>query len=125
MLEIRFANLPNPRLRNRLLTRWVRPLLSGKLINHLYNIIARGVSVESASRVRNMFLVYGERRETCDAGWFAKPVYLNFENGSYPVPSDPDAYLRHVYGDYMVLPPFDQRKNNHATIVDLDHGTTR
>ncbi len=125
MLEIRFANLPNPRLRNRLLTRWVRPLLSGKLINHLFNIIACGFSVKSAARVRNMFLVYGEKQETCNAAWFAMPAYLNFENGLYPVPYDPDAYLQQVYGDYMVLPPVDRRKNNHASIIDLDHCATR
>lgn len=40
-----------------------------------------------------------------------------FEDGVFPVPEDSDAYLRSIYGDYMQLPPEDQRENRHNIIA--------
>lgn len=41
---------------------------------------------------------------------------LEFEGISFPVPFDYDSYLNHAYGDYMQLPPEDQRENRHKII---------
>ncbi len=32
---------------------------------------------------------------------------ISFEGVMLPAPSNPDAYLKHIYGDYMKLPPLD------------------
>ena len=40
--------------------------------------------------------------------------WCDFENTSVPLPSGVDEYLKVNYGDYMILPPIDQRKPQHG-----------
>ena len=51
---------------------------------------------------------------------------LRFEDGTYPVPEQYDAYLRLQYGDYMTPPPPEKRNGGHGDyeIVDLEHDWT-
>lgn len=44
---------------------------------------------------------------------FAETIYLPFHDMMLPAPSGYDAYLRHLYGDYMKLPPENQRVSTH------------
>lgn len=48
--------------------------------------------------------------------WFEKPVYLPFQNFQIAVPSDYDAYLRLLYGDYMTPPPPSLRTPQHDNV---------
>ncbi len=41
---------------------------------------------------------------------------LSFEGVPFSVPADHHAYLTHAYGDYMQLPPEDQRQNRHGIV---------
>lgn len=50
--------------------------------------------------------------------WFDKVQKLEFEGSIYDGPAGYDEYLRHFYGDYMQLPPQDQRKPKHYQICD-------
>ena len=34
--------------------------------------------------------------------------------------NDPDRYLRHIYSDYMQLPPVSERRNHHAAELEID-----
>lgn len=65
------------------------------------------------------------------ASGFAKNVYpracfeehteMTFEDGKYSVSARYDELLRRMYGDYMVLPPEDQRAvKQHAILIDLE-----
>lgn len=45
----------------------------------------------------------------------------DFEKGTYKGPSDYDLFLTELYGDYMKLPPENERKNRHM-IVELSFG---
>ena len=46
---------------------------------------------------------------------------LPFEDDFFSVPIDYDLYLKSAYGDYMKLPPEDQRENRHS-IIKVDFG---
>lgn len=53
---------------------------------------------------------------------FAERVDMTFENDRYPVSARYDALLRQLYGEYMLLPPEDQRTiKQHAILVDLEN----
>ncbi len=45
---------------------------------------------------------------------FDKTIYLPFDDTSFPCPSGYDEYLSHLYGDYMQLPPENQRYATHS-----------
>lgn len=40
--------------------------------------------------------------------------YLQFEGRSFPVPKEYDKFLKVIYGDYLQLPPEEQRKPGHS-----------
>lgn len=49
---------------------------------------------------------------------------IPFENIQFSVPEDYDTYLTQVYGDYLKLPPEDQRENRHG-IIRLDYSAVK
>ena len=54
--------------------------------------------------------------------WFRHPAYLEFEGHQMPVPEDYDKWLTISYGDYMQLPPPEERIYRHdAVFIDLEH----
>lgn len=59
--------------------------------------------------------VYLSRIEKClfETEWFGKPVELEFEGLRCLCPRNTDSILKKVYGDYMQLPPEDQRRKTH------------
>ena len=73
-----------------------------------------------------------ESELVCEQGALASPYYFtrscvedladySFEGEIFKGPRDYDAYLSVLYGDYMTLPPEDQRENRHQ-IVEIDFG---
>lgn len=49
--------------------------------------------------------------------WFDETLYLDFEDMKVPVPYKYDELLTAVYGNYMELPPEEQRKSSHGYTV--------
>lgn len=53
--------------------------------------------------------------------YFTNTIRMPFESGDYPVTAEYDALLTTLYGDYMTLPPVQQRTcKQHAYLVDLN-----
>ncbi len=62
------------------------------------------------------------RRFQVPATWFGEPVQLDFEDTSIKCPTNWDAYLRAMFGDYMELPPVENRNSGHSIyLMDLKH----
>ena len=56
---------------------------------------------------------YGERAWRMPVTIYGKGKTVKFEDTTVIVPDDCDAYLRCVYGDYMKLPPIEERHPKH------------
>ena len=56
--------------------------------------------------------------------WFTDVIELPFEDTTVTVPRDYDAYLRKLYGDYMVLPPVEKRVSHPHFFVNLHQRLT-
>ena len=50
---------------------------------------------------------------------YVTPLYVKFEDAMLPVPQHYHEYLTHMFGDYMKLPPEEQRKGLHLINVDF------
>ena len=59
-------------------------------------------------------LYYGKKEIMESDWWTGKANELCFEGFSFRVPSDYDSVLKHLYGDYMKLPPKDQQVTHHS-----------
>ena len=65
---------------------------------------------------------HGYQKSLFQRKWFEGEAYGTFEGGHYPIPGDYDALLKDLYGDYMRLPPEEERvTKQHAMLVDLEH----
>lgn len=61
-----------------------------------------------------------------DACWFGKGKRVPFEDMEIVIPSNYDKILKSIYGDYMTLPPEENRVTHHLRyFMDLDRRLTR
>ena len=59
----------------------------------------------------------GNRKERLPDHIYKNTVLLPFEGGKYPAPAEYDAYLKHIYGDYLKLPDPSERVGHEYTII--------
>lgn len=69
----------------------------------------------------NMCGAYSYERESKPRRILENVTDHIFENGMFSIPVEYDAFLRSCYGDYMQLPPEDQRAGKHE-ILTIDFG---
>jgi len=73
----------------------------------------------SSRFVANFCGAYG-RREIVPADCFKEAVCLPFEGMQLAAPKEYDRYLRHIYGEYLTLPPEEKRLPHRVDVIDLD-----
>lgn len=61
----------------------------------------------------NLYSCYKMEKEKIRVEWIDQPSEVEFEGNIYQTVGDTDAYLRHMYGDYMKLPPPNKRVAGH------------
>lgn len=54
-----------------------------------------------------------KRKEIIDKGVYSEAMSIEFEGEMFSAPTRYKEYLTALYGDYMQLPPVEQRKSNH------------
>lgn len=59
-------------------------------------------------------------REMVPTVMFGEPILYKFEDDSFYGPELVDEYLKHMYGDYMKLPPKEQQKTHYTNITIVE-----
>lgn len=62
---------------------------------------------------------YGYTKDTVPRDWFNEYVEIDFEGEKFSAFAQTEDFLKHYYGDYLKLPPIEQRINKH-TVAKLD-----
>lgn len=88
---------------------------SNKVLNKMEKILRRS-DYDKTLWCGNMLGRYRER-EVVKREWFGTPIKGKFENQEVFIPEDSDSILKSLYGDYMKLPPEDERIAHNVTIV--------
>ncbi len=93
------------------LRRWLLKQMDSIAYDHDYALSSRVVTYSGAY----------QRQEIYPKAWLETPQMFAFEGLMVNLPHDYDAYLRHFFGDYMTLPPVEQRASHHQKVFfDLD-----
>lgn len=91
------------------------------LPNKLFLRLTRGSCKDSATVHSFLGAASQFEKNVYPRSYFEKTVTASFEDGKYPIPEQYDGLLRTLYGEYMELPPEDDRKcKEHAILVDLN-----
>ena len=112
-------NIPTPSIKNRILN------IIGRFIYHnsfraLQTLEKLNTAVPISSKRTNYYGAWGTK-EIVDSNIFSSIKNYIFEGYNIPGPEDYDTYLKHIYGNYMELPPVEKRVSHHYTkYIDLD-----
>lgn len=61
----------------------------------------------------NIYSKYSLEKESIKSEWVKEIIRVPFEDGKFPIVKNYDAYLAHLYGDYMTPPPKADRVPEH------------
>ncbi len=89
-----------------------------------YTRVQRQYNKKTTEKVVNLGGAYSYDRESVHRVHVEKTIPHTFEGKTFEIPEGYDAFLRNCYGDYMQLPPEEQRVGKHE-IVGIDFGNYR
>lgn len=105
-------------IKNKIMIMLSLPLKSKYIRNLVLSFIEKFNKIETN---RQAFF-YGRtrfRNAIVDKYLYGKPFYVDFEDTKLPVPEHYHEYLTQMFGDYMTLPPLEERKGLHLLSVDF------
>lgn len=76
--------------------------------------LARVKRYDDSNFVGCVVWLSGGAKDIFPRQWFDDYVLLSFGSGKFRVPKEYDALLKHIYGDYMQLPPEKDRIGHHS-----------
>lgn len=93
-------------------------LVSAKLAKRRMHKLMTRYEARPGERVLAVGGAYDFTKDMLQTSWLTDRTRREFEGVSFQCPADIDGYLTHMYGDFMALPPIEDRNNKH-TIVEL------
>lgn len=87
----------------------------------VHRIIKISDFISSFKKRGNYYVDYASyiecSKETVPIEWYGEPLLLQFENKEFYAPQEYGLVLKQLYGDYMKLPPEEERVNHNATKI--------
>lgn len=90
-------------------------LNTDKILNSIETTLRKS-DYDEAYWCGNMLGRY-RKKEVVKREWFGKPIKANFENMIVNIPENSEEILAHLYGDYMKLPPVEERIAHGVKII--------
>lgn len=75
-------------------------------------LMAMRCNSRNKNLIVNLASTYEVNKETHLSEWFDSAIDMSFEDTVFLVPCGYDMYLKHLYNDYMQLPPEDKRRGH-------------
>ena len=94
--------------------------LPKELIYSLTKMIMTSYKNDDSEYVVSYLSAYAIRKEYLPRSTYYETVKCRFEDRVYMIPRDADRYLSSVYGDYMTLPPVEQRITHGVGKISFD-----
>lgn len=69
---------------------------------------------ESSKYIGCVIWLSGGEKDIFPREWFDETIFFEFEKYKFRVPKNYDKVLRHIYGNYMALPPMKDRIGHHC-----------
>lgn len=91
-------------------------IIGGKRIASWINKISQKHEYNPSEWIGNFSWATVDLKERVPKEWFDERVRLPFEGYEFWAPQEWDKYLTQIYGDYMKLPPEDQRVNHNMEV---------
>lgn len=82
-------------------------------------VIERILTAFSAERSKQWANLIGGVREIMDREVYGTPRLVEFEGHPLPVPERCEQYLTKMYGNYMEIPPVEERRGHDPLVVDI------
>ena len=103
-------------VQNKLIDLWLRMSNRAQLSYWQNKFFMYELGDENGRKLAWVDSVYGSR-DVHDLSDFESTVEVEFEHRLFPAPKGYDIILRRIYGDYMKLPPEENRISNHDVEV--------
>ena len=86
------------------------------ILNKVYKVLRKFENVDTDFYI-NICDRYPIEKALIKKEWLQKLQNIRFEDDDFPVFEDVEDYLTHLYGDYMKLPPEEERRPPHGSYV--------
>ena len=112
----------DPYKRGRGYTSWLPRLLQATVSNIKLHRLLKRIQTKRPYATSPLIADFDSgERSTMSREVFGRPTPVLFEGHELLGVEHPDAYLSHLYGDYMQLPPENKRRIHGFDYVDFDH----
>lgn len=125
-----FTTVPIKDKKDRLIKRILRKVIN-LMFNNYYVIrnkqdrLYKKYNYDDSDVVVNYCGAWGIKKEAVFKEYFGTGTVGLFEGVEVILPESWDNYLAHLYGNYMKMPPFNERVcHHHCTTIDFDHPYT-
>lgn len=102
----------NYKIKGAILKPFIAPISVRWLTKQLFKLEVQ-VDESSTNLFSNFYSIYSMEKETIKKEWLEGPSLVEFEGLQCTTVSKVDPYLRKLYGEYMTLPPVQERHPRH------------